>query len=350
MRSKFLTLSLVLLAIHAACSSCAAAEFSNDDVAPKIDTFILTEKYIAVAVDPGYSLPRWEHYPRYFAAERPTYAFKRVSEEEFSRIRSMERYERRFDTYPVFPEGQAELPSWQEISPHLCSQYDYESGASTTKVFGSGGSRVSMEISCQTRVSRAIPVEDEVWVGTYRSGEFGDYAAEGLLVLSRSGSVLERMDLRGPIKDVVQDPWGAAVWALSPYGLTVIELDHEISAIRWPVHQFDYTNERPDVVIPSDLTRTDPLAVIAYTLGESHYAEFSRLLEDSAYSPHQELLYQFYTSDRASQWAEPAYLPDELDPLLDSANSTPQWGRFSCFLRSGRAKTMCDEWLASRNN
>lgn len=349
MNLKYSAISLILLAIQAASPDCAAAEFSNDDVAPTIDTFVLTESLVAVAVEPGYRLPRRETYPRYFAARRPAYEFERISEEDFSRIRSLERYERRFGTFPVFPEDQAELPGWTEISPRMCSKYDYESDAKTTRDFGSGSSRISLEISCRTFVSRAISVDDEVWIGTYRSGEFGDYSAEGILVLSRTGDELRRIDVEGPIKDVVQDPWGTDIWALSPYGLTAIKPNHEIFAVRWPVHQFDHTKERPDVAIPSKPATTDPLAVIAYTLGETHYAAFSSLVANSTYVPHQELLYQYFMSARASEWAEPAYLPDELESLLDVADSTPQWGRFSCFLRGDRAKTMCDRWLARQN-
>ena len=347
-KSRILSLGLVVFGINAAYSYCIAAEFSNDDVAPTIDVFILTEDLIAIAVDPGYRMPNWETYPRFFVAERPAYEFERISEEEFSRVLSVERYERRFNTYPVYPEGQPELPSWYEVSPSLCSEYDYNSGASTTKTFGSGDLRVAVDISCQTRISRAISVEDEVWLGTYQSGEFGDYAAEGLLVLSTSGTVLDQIDVKGPIKEIVKDPWGPDIFALSRYGLTAIEPNYRIAAVRWPVHQFDQFSMRPDVVFSSDWNGTDPLAVIAYSLGEDHYEEFARLTKSSTYSPHSELLYQYYMSSRASNWAEPAYLPDELDPLLDSAESTPQWGQFSCFLRSDRAKTMCDEWLGSR--
>ena len=177
MKPSILSISLALLALHVVCCSSFAAEFSEGDIAPQIETFILTEGLIAVAVSAGYQIPEWEKYPRFFAADRSGYNFKRISEEEFSRIRSMVRYERRFRTYPVTPDGQAEMPSWREVSPEKCSSYDYESGAKTTRVFGSEDLRVSVELSCRSFVSRALSVENEVWIATLRGGEFGYLAA-----------------------------------------------------------------------------------------------------------------------------------------------------------------------------
>jgi hypothetical protein len=334
----------LVFALHFASSSSFAAEFSMDDVAPNIEVFVLTEELLAVEVSPGYRIPKWEQYPRFFAAKRSNYDFERISEEQFAAIRSQPRYERRFGRSAGSPDGTIEPDSWSQVPGDLCSEYDYNSGADTQNTFGFGDQRISVEVSCQTAVSRAVTVDNKVWMGTYRSGEFGIYSAEGLLIFDLDGTKVDSISIRGPIEELVPDPWGDDIFTLSIYGVTVVGRDFQVLAERLPEHQFDAVSKRPDVVIPSDSSGTDPVAVIAYGLGVDLYAEFFRLLAEVAYSMDDELLYQFSMLPPGTHYADPALLPEELNPILKHAEPTSRWRHFACFLSSERAKELCKEW------
>ncbi len=342
-------LGAVLVAVNLWSSKSFAAEFSMDDVAPNIEVFVVTEEVLAVEVSPGYRIPEWEQYPRFFAANRSDYDFNRISVAEFERIRSQYRYERRFGRNPGSPDGTIVLDSWSQIPGDRCSEYDYNSGANTQKTFGLGDKRMSVEVSCQTAVSRAVTVENSVWMGTYRFGHNGIYFAEGLLVVALDGTKVNSIDIRGPIQELVPDPWGDDIFALSTYGITVVSRDHQVLAERLPEHQFDAASERPDVVMLSDSSGTDPVAVIAYDFGVEFYAEFFRLLAEASYSMDDELLYQFSMSSRGTRYAEPALLPEELNPILEHAEPNSRWRHFACFLSSERAKELCEEWHNSAN-
>ncbi len=339
----------IILALCFGSSNSFAAEFSMDDVAPNIEVFVLTEELLAVEVSPGYQIPEWEQYPRFFAAKRSDYDFIRISEEEFERIRSQQRYERRFDGNPGSADGTIELDSWSQVPGDRCSEYDYNSGANTQKTFAIGDRRVSVTVSCQTAVSRAVTVDNRVWMGTYRFGHNGIYFAEGLLIFALDGTKVSSIDIRGPIQELVIDPWGDNVFAVSAYGMTVVGSDYQIVAERLPEHQFEVVSERPDVVIPSDSSGTDPVAVIAYDFGVDLYAEFFRLLAEASYSMDDELLYQFSMSSPGTRYAHPALLPEELNPILEFAEPNSRWRHFACFLSSERAKALCDEWHNSAN-
>lgn len=340
-------ISVVLLLLSFAYSNSFAAEFSTDDVAPYVEVFVLTEDLVALQVSPGYRIPKWEQYPRFFAATRPDYRFERISEDAFSRITSIERYEKRFDRTTGKRGGQIELPSWRETTENLCSEYDYESDARTMKTFDSADSHVSVEVSCRTYVSRAISVEDKVWMGTLRFGEFGDYSAEGLLVFALDGTRLNSIDIRGPIEDVLVDPWGTDVFTLSRYGVTVVSQNYEVFAERFPEHQFDHANARPDVVMPSDSSGLNALAVIAYDFGPALYERFYRLIGDETYPSGDELLYQYNMSPPGTRYAYPEVLPEKLDPILEYAEPTARWRHFACFLSSEQAEKLCTEWHES---
>ena len=331
-----------LMAILMASSIGNGAEFSEGDVEPQIETFVLTADFIAVAVSPGYQIPKWEKYTRFFAADRSDYEFSRVSGEQFSQLLTPDRYERRFGTYPVTPDGQPDAPSWRLAVTNRCSDYEYKSGASTTREFSFEDLSVPVELSCRSRVSRAISVRDELWIGTYRAGEFGWYSSEGLLIASLDGKVKARIAIRGPIEDLVKDPWSSDIWVLSSWGLTVVADDRAILAKRWPAHRFDERKERPDVFVPSSSLGTDPLAVIAYTLGEAHYQRFYQSIRNTTYVPDRELLYQYFTWQPGTRWSRPAQLPVQLNTLLKDAEPAWQWRRFACMLNDERAETLCD--------
>lgn len=339
---------LLLLMISMASTIGNGAEFSEDDVAPKIETFILTADIIAVAVNPGYDIPEWEKQTRFFAASRSDYKFCRVSGEQFSRLLTIDRYERRFGTYPETPDGQRETPSWRVASTNQCADYEYESGANKTREFTYEDSSVSVEMSCKSGVSRAISVRDELWIGTYRAGEFGLYSSEGLLIASLDGGIKSRIAIRGPVEDLVKDPWSSNIWVISSWRLTVIAEDHTILAKRWPVHRFDERKERPDVFVTSSSLGMDQLAVIAYRLGEAHYQRFYQSIKNTTYVWDRELLYQYFSWEPGTRWSRPAHLPVQLSTLLDDAEPTWEWRRFACMLNDERAETLCDldpkEW------
>jgi hypothetical protein len=45
-----------------------------------------------------------------------------------------------------------------------------------------------------------------------------------------------------------------------------------------------------------------------------------------------------------THYANPALLPEELNPILKHAEPTSRWRHFACFLYSERAKELCKEW------
>ena len=118
-----------------------------------------------------------------------------------------------------------------------------------------------------------------------------------------------------------------------------------------PIHDFDELCERPDMFVRASADRllSDPLAVIAYGLGEDHYRKFFRAIKDRPDLRGRDLMYNYAMN--GPDWLYQPQLPKQLNVLIEDAEPTGGWRRFVCLLPDERAKQLCelelDQWAST---
>lgn len=323
------------------CLSASGAEFFEHEVEPRMAWFVLTERSMAIAVEHGhFDLSTNDEYLRFFIADRADYQFRRFDRDEFMVLLDYDHYIARFRTHDQSP---YDAP-WSIDSPFCVNERD--PAEKSRDVFAIGQSTLEVLMDCKSDVSDIRVVDNELWIATFRYGEYRDGTAEGVLVASLlDGRILDRIDVgRSPARAIIQDPWSTDVWVVTDSRLSALSEDRTVRFWVEPAHGFDDLAQRPDVLLQDRSVRSDPLAIIAYALGKRHYGRFYDAVKDLSFVPPEGLLTYFYG---ASHFHQPR-LPGELAPLLSDPDPTHSWRRFACMLDGEQAKVMCetpiDKW------
>ncbi|MEM8683308.1 MAG: hypothetical protein AAGF72_07755 [Pseudomonadota bacterium] len=327
---RILTCSIAFLYSAVVCG----AEFLETDVEPTVVSVLLTEYAVAVEIEHNYFPRASEDSRKFFVAQRPDYEFNSISGEQYLELRQFDHYVRHTDPYRG--EGY-KAPIWWVSGP-LCAE-DSDPREGRTPVFGFGESTVGVKLDCDSYVSDVSFLNGEVWITTYLSTDYFDASSEGLIVASMlDGQVKSRIDLgEAAARAIVRDPWSSDIWVLTDRRISVMAEDRTIKAWREPVHGFDDTSGRPDVMLPSETLATNPLAVIAYGLGEGHYRKFYQAIAGASFVPEEGLLGRYFDES----WNHVPQLPPELVPLLNDAEPTNSWRKLACMLQGERARKLC---------
>jgi hypothetical protein len=118
-------------------------------------------------------------------------------------------------------------------------------------------------------VSAIETAGDQLWLGTRLDAEYGDYPAEGIVILSLgTGSLigtLGREDgLAGNLVRVIRgDPHDRNMWVATERGFSQIDRRLQIVDTRYFTEDFDPTSGEPRVMLSADPRPSDPLAVFA---------------------------------------------------------------------------------------
>ena len=345
--SKFLHQAATAAAIILCGSSASGAEFFEHEIEPRVASLVMTERLIAVAIEQGFiGDSNHNEYLRYFAADRADYQFRRLDRDEFLALLDYDHYIARFRRHNQSPGG---VPAWYVDSPFCVNESD--PAEKSKHVFAIGESTVEVGLNCDALASDIRVVNNELWIATFRYGEYRDGTSEGVVVASLlDGRVLDRIDVgRSPARTTVQDPWSPNVWVVTDRRLSFLAQDRTVKFWVEPTHGFDDLAQRPDVLLLDRSVRSDPMAIIAYALGKRHYRRFYDAVKNLSFAPPEDLL-SYYIEARPFHKPQ---LPEELAPLLGDADPTHSWRSFACMLGGEQAKVMCetpiDKWSTGTN-
>ena len=318
----------IALLLTALCGN--AAEYSEVDDIPAVISVVFTESRIALKVSrdsSGYYAP---YLVTYFMADRESYSFKEISEQEFLSLPA--------------DEHDAELDL--NLSPtDDCANEDYpydvgHPDASGRMILQLSSTKIEFELKCGSSISSAVSVGDSIWVGTYTAGGHGDYGSEGVLVVPKNGDSVGQLDIGTDIIisfDI--DPWSEDVWVTTDKQLFRVS-DTTAVLARYSLYR-DFHDHRPVIRITDSPTRIEnnSLAVLADWLGPTSHRTLWEASENGVQLPGVEPLYQ-YAMFGTYLTHQPRW-PAELASALEYAQPAFNWQKFACLLPGDNAKELC---------
>lgn len=155
-------------------------------------------------------------------------------------------------------------------------------------------------------------------------------------------NVEARIDVgRHSMHGLAMDPWSDDVWVVLQDRFVQINQELEIERQFWPILDFDEQTARPAMLVEESPLRlhSNALALIARSLGESHYRSFYDASIDWPDLRDSDIMYNFAMN--GPSWTSMPMLPKQLNVLIENAKPTGSWRRFVCLLDDERAKKLC---------
>ena len=328
------------------------AEYSEADDIPAVTSLVFTESNVALTVvrdSSGYlEADRITH----FIADRDNYSFHEATEQEFHSLTMEEHVHVSTREYTRLD---IELSSTGDC---MNKGYRYDSGAHDMTgrvILQLPSTAIEFEMFCRSSVSSAVSVDDSVWMGTYTSGDHGDYGSEGVLVVPKNGDPVVRLDIGHDIvKKLAVDPWSADVWVATHSQLFRVASDTAVLARYSAYRDFDYDDWRPVVRVTASQKRIEnnPLAVLADWLGPQSHRALSEASKNGVELPGPEPLYRYAMFGNEMSHV-PAW-PEELASTLEHAQPSFGWRKFACLLPGDEARKLCTsdlgEWPRTSDN
>ncbi len=191
--------TILCIALLFTAVSVDAAEYSEADDIPAVTSLMFTESSIALTVVRHSSGYRPADRTTYFVADRGSYSFQEISEQEFHSL-TMEEHVR--ESTREYTELGIDLSSTEDCKN---KGYRYDSGdhdMTGRMILQLPSTAIEFEMLCRSSVSSAVSIDDSVWIGTYTSGGHGDYGAEGVLVVPKNGDSVVRLNIG---RDIVKN-------------------------------------------------------------------------------------------------------------------------------------------------
>jgi len=330
----FLCIALLLTLV-----SVDAAEYSEAEDIPAVTSLVFTEGSVALTVVRDSSGYHPADRVTHFVADRGSYSFLEISEQEFHSLTQEEHVRESTREYT----GSGIDLSYTDDCRN--KGYRYDSGdhdMTGRRILQLPSAAIVVEMLCRSSVPSAVSIDDSVWIGTYTQGDHGDYGSEGVLVVPKNGDPAVRLDI-GPdiVRKLVVDPWSSDVWVSTHSQLFRVASDTAVLARYSAYRDFDFDEQRPVVRVAASQKRIEnnPLAVLADWLGPSSHGALSEASKNGVELPGREPLYRYamfgnYPSHRPS-W------PEELASALEHAQPTFGWRKFACLLPGDSAKKLC---------
>ena len=326
-----------------------AAEFDEDNVLPGVTSLVFTQKAIAMTLQS----PTWlGHEDKYFIADRHNYRFRQVSKQLLSGYMRANYYHRQFQGYSYLNNVEPRYQLDQrdiliERTKNKCAPDTRGQQHITHDEF-----QLSLNLKCASRILDAVRNKNELWVATFGAPYNYQFEKEGVVIASLTGEIQAQVDTGDyPILGLALDPWTQDVWVVSQERITLITEEYEVKDKYWPIHDFDETRKRPDTFVRASADRllSDPLAIVAYGLGEAHYQKFYNTTNNLPDLRGQDVMYNYAMN--GPDWSHMPQLPKQLNALIEDAEPTGSWRRFVCLLDDERAKELCnldlDRWPAA---
>lgn len=329
--------TILCIALLFTAVSVDAAEYSDADDIPAVTSLMFTESSIALTVVRDSSGYRPADRTTHYVADRGSYSFQEISEQEFHSL-TMEEHVR--ESTHDNADLDIDLSSTDDCKNE---GYRYDSGdrdRTGRRILQLPSTAIDVEMLCRSSVSSAVSIDDSVWIGTYTSGGHGDYGSEGVLVVPQNGDPIVRLDIgRDIVEKLAVDPWSSNVWVATHSQLFRVANDTAVLA-RYSLYR-DFYEQRPVVRVTDSRTRIEnnPLAVLADWLGPTSHRTLSEASKNGVRLPGTEPLYRYamfgnYLTHQP-QW------PAELASALEHAQPTFGWRKFACLLPGDNAKELC---------
>ena len=325
-----------------------AAEFDEDDVLPGVTSLVFTQKAIAITLQS----PTWlGHEDKYFVADRRNYRFRQVSKQLLLGYLRTNYYHRQFPGYQYLNNVE---PRYQLDQRDILIEKSENNCAPDTRVqqhIVHDDFQLRLNLKCASRILDVVRNDQELWVATFGAPYNYQFEKEGIVIALLTGEIRAQVDTGDyPMLGLALDPWTHDVWVVSQDRITLVTEEHEVKDKYWPVHDFDETRERPDTFVraSADRLRSDPLAIIAYGLGETHYKRFFQIIKNLPDLDDQNVMYNYAMN--GPDWTHMPQLPKQLNSLIEDAEPTGSWRRFVCLLDDERAKELCLLDLNERAN
>ena len=303
-----------------------AAEYSEADDFPAVTSLVFTESHIALTVVRDTYLNTHS----YFLADRESYSFREISEQDFQSPTTDEHEEALIFDWSYTDDCNNKGYRYDNFDPNMKGRVKLQlpSGA------------IEVEMLCGSSISSAVSLADSVWIGTYTAGGHGAYGAEGVLVVPKNGDPVVQLDIGNDIvHKLTIDPWSSDVWVVTDSQLFRVSDNTSVLA-RYSLYR-DFYEQRPVVRVTNSRTQIEnnPLAVLADWLGPASHRTLSEASKNGVQLPGAEPLYRFamfgnYLTHQP-QW------PEELAGALDHAQPTLGWRKFACLLPGDYAKKLC---------
>ena len=248
LQRTFLVSALLVLGIP---SSAVALQFDDTDIFPFFKDIIFSQTAIG--------FPASRHYKQalkldHFVLNRDTGAFLETDSQTF---------------------GQA-FPDWQKQIERTAQKHGFTTKDAYCAEGRSGhheklirnGKVIPVPIGLCSSISVLRVIGDQVWLGTLTKSEGARYAAEGVVVLSlEDGSRLKTVNLPGAVSTLRADPYSGNIWVATQRG--IFEIDRQVNLVSEYhfYHEFDRETGEPRLLLASSKKATNPLVVVAHTLG-----------------------------------------------------------------------------------
>lgn len=330
---------VLCLAVPFMAVSAIAAEYSEAHDIPAVTSVLFTASSIALAVDRDSWGYRAATRTTYFIADRDSYSFQEVSEQEFNSLTMEEHVQSSVDE-----NANSDI---NLLSTDDCKNKGYHYDSSDHEMTGRrilqlSSTVIDVEMLCRSDVSSAVPVDSSIWIGTYTEGNHGSYGSEGVLVVPKNGGPVAHLDIgRNIVYKVAVDPWSSNVWVVTRSQLFRVANDTAVLARYALYRDFDFDKQLPVVRVIESVKRvkSNPLAVLADWLGAASYRALLEASEAGVELPGDEPLYSYAMSGKyfshRPQW------PEGLIGALDDALPTHDWRRLACLLPGDKAKQLC---------
>lgn len=318
-------------------ASLYAAEYSEADDIPAVASLVFTESSIALTVIRDSSGYLGANRTTYFIADRESYSFQEISEQDFHSLTMDEHIQ---DSTYENADLDIDLSSTDDCKN---KGYRYDSGdrdMTGRRILQLPSTAIDVEMLCRSSVSSAVSVDDSVWIGTYTAGGHGEYGSEGVLVVPKNKDPVVRLDIgRGIVTKLAVDPWSSEIWVVTHSQLFRVAKDTAVLA-RYSAYR-DFHEQRPVVRVTASRTRikNNALAVLADWLGPTSHRSLSDASKNGVELSGAEPLYRYamfgnYLSHQP-QW------PEALAGTLEHAQPTFGWRKFACLLPGDNAKALC---------
>jgi hypothetical protein len=331
--------TILCIALLFTAVSVDAAEYSDADDIPAVTSLMFTESSIALTVVRDSSGYRPADRTTHYVADRRSYSFQEISEQEFHSL-TMEEHVR--ESTREYTGLGIDLSSTDDCKN---KGYRYDSGdhdMTGRRILQLPSTAIDVEMLCRSSVSSAVSIDDSVWIGTYTSGGHGNYGSEGVLVVPKNGDPIVRLDIgRDIVEKLAVDPWSSNVWVATHSQLFRVANDTAVLARYSAYRDFDYDEQRPVVRVTASrkLIKNNPLAVLADWLGPPSHHALSEASNNGVELPGPEPLYRYAMFGNYMSHI-PAW-PEELVSTLEHAQPTFGWRKFACLLPGDKAKKLC---------
>lgn len=174
-------------------------------------------------------------------------------------------------------------------------------------------------------ISAVEIVDNQLWLGTRSDGEYGDYAAEGVVVQSLdTGQFIARVgtkqSLTGNLVRIIRvDPYNHTVWVATHQEIDEIDRAFRVSKSLYFYQDFDPQTHTPTISVTPSQRRNNPLATLFKQLRVSDSAAFYEVAVQIPQALREQFAEELNTSVYAPDNAhslEESFAPREMNVLV----------------------------------